>query len=111
MLPGYRLSMFVVARLGNCFLLELAICIIRVYSNRVLYCLHQELEWFWTIIAGFTREEMGRLLQFTTGCSQLPPGGFAELNPKFQITSAPTYGNLPTAHTWYVFNSIDEYVN
>lgn len=58
------------------------------------------MEWFWTIIAGFTKEEMGRLLQFTTGCSQLPPGGFAELNPKFQITAAPTYGNLPTAHTW-----------
>lgn len=47
---------------------------------------------------------MARLLQFTTGCSQLPAGGFAELNPKFHITSSPTFGNLPTAHT--CFNQI-----
>lgn len=26
---------------------------------------------------------------------------FQELNPRFQITAAPTFGNLPTAHTWY----------
>ena len=44
---------------------------------------------------------MARLLQFTTGCSQLPPGGFQQLSPRFQITAAPTFENLPTAHTWY----------
>lgn len=44
---------------------------------------------------------MARLLQFTTGCSQLPPGGFQDLNPRFQITAAPTFGNLPTAHTCF----------
>ena len=75
----------------------------------VLYCIvlfcSQVLEWFWALVSGFTREDMARLLQFTTGCSQLPLGGFAELCPKFQITAAPTYGTLPTAHTWYVFNS------
>ena len=60
------------------------------------------MEWFWTIIAGFTQEEMARLIQFTTGCSQLPPGGFADLNPQIQITYTPiaTYASLPTAHTW-----------
>lgn len=56
--------------------------------------------WFWTIVSSFTQEEMAKLLQFVTGCSQLPPGGFAELSPKFQITSSPTRGRLPTAHTW-----------
>lgn len=56
--------------------------------------------WFWAAVGNFTQEEMARLLQFTTGCSQLPPGGFKELTPKFQITAAPTFGNLPTAHTW-----------
>lgn len=65
----------------------------------------QVLDWFWTIVASFTEEHMARLLQFTTGCSQLPPGGFSELNPKFQITAAPTYNTLPTAHTWYVLMS------
>lgn len=58
------------------------------------------LAWFWAGISNFSQTEMARLLQFTTGCSQLPPGGFQELNPQFQITAAPTFGNLPTAHTW-----------
>ncbi|XP_025831549.1 apoptosis-resistant E3 ubiquitin protein ligase 1 [Agrilus planipennis] len=57
--------------------------------------------WFWAAVSNFTQEEMARLLQFTTGCSQLPPGGFKELSPKFQITAAPTFGNLPTAHTCF----------
>ncbi|EEB18783.1 ubiquitin-protein ligase, putative [Pediculus humanus corporis] len=58
------------------------------------------LEWFWAAISNFTVEEMARLLQFTTGCSQLPPGGFKDLSPKFTLSAAPTFGNLPTAHTW-----------
>lgn len=62
----------------------------------------RSLEWFWTAVSNFTKEEMARLLQFTTGCSQLPPGGFRELSPRFQITAAPTFGSLPTAHTWSV---------
>ncbi|CAG2053499.1 unnamed protein product [Timema podura] len=59
------------------------------------------LDWFWTAVSNFTQEEMARLLQFTTGCSQLPPGGFAELSPRFQLTAAPTFGSLPTAHTCF----------
>lgn len=59
------------------------------------------LDWFWTAVANFTTEEMARLLQFTTGSSQLPPGGFKELSPRFQLTPAPTFGNLPTAHTCF----------
>ncbi|XP_074103337.1 apoptosis-resistant E3 ubiquitin protein ligase 1 isoform X2 [Cotesia typhae] len=59
------------------------------------------LDWFWTAISNFTQEEMARLLQFTTGCSQLPPGGFQQLSPRFQITAAPTFANLPTAHTCF----------
>lgn len=90
--------------------------------------------WFWTAVSNFSQTEMARLLQFTTGCSQLPPGGFQvilhksnfrnlffsfflcyldlkvmfvlfshlqELSPRFQITAAPTFGNLPTAHTCF----------
>ncbi|XP_055709347.1 apoptosis-resistant E3 ubiquitin protein ligase 1 isoform X1 [Phlebotomus papatasi] len=59
------------------------------------------LGWFWAAISNWNQTEMARLLQFTTGCSQLPPGGFQELNPRFQITAAPTFGNLPTAHTCF----------
>ena len=50
----------------------------------------------------FTQEELARLVQFITGSSQLPPGGFAELSPPIQISSAPTTDALPTAHTWWV---------
>ncbi|XP_043274766.1 apoptosis-resistant E3 ubiquitin protein ligase 1 isoform X2 [Venturia canescens] len=59
------------------------------------------LDWYWTAVSNFTQEEMARLLQFTTGCSQLPPGGFQQLSPRFQITAAPTFANLPTAHTCF----------
>lgn len=59
------------------------------------------IDWFWTIIGSFTQEELARLVQFVTGSSQLPPGGFAELSPKFQISSSPTHNSLPTAHTCF----------
>ncbi|CAH0692663.1 unnamed protein product [Chilo suppressalis] len=57
--------------------------------------------WFWAAVESFTPAERARLLQFTTGCSQLPPRGFQELNPRFQITPAPNFGALPTAHTCF----------
>lgn len=34
------------------------------------------LGWFWTAVSNFNQTEMARLIQFTTGCSMLPPGGF-----------------------------------
>ncbi|KAI8422851.1 hypothetical protein MSG28_006593 [Choristoneura fumiferana] len=34
------------------------------------------LGWFWAAVANLSAEERARLLQFTTGCSQLPPAGF-----------------------------------
>ena len=58
------------------------------------------LSWFWSVVLGFTEEEMAKLLQFVTGCSQLPPGGFKDLNPPFTIISVPAHNKLPTAHTW-----------
>ncbi len=60
----------------------------------------QVLAWFWTAVSTFTQEEMAKLLQFVTGSSQLPPGGFKELNPQFTLSSSPAKGRLPTAHTW-----------
>ena len=53
-------------------------------------------------MTSFTQEELARLVQFITGASQLPPGGFAELSPPIQISSAPTADALPTAHAWWV---------
>ncbi len=60
----------------------------------------QVLSWFWSLSSSFTQEEMAKLLQFVTGSSQLPPGGFQDLNPKFTIMPAPVTGRLPTSHTW-----------
>ncbi|EDV29915.1 uncharacterized protein TRIADDRAFT_18936 [Trichoplax adhaerens] len=72
------------------------------------------LSWFWSTIANFTQQEMARLLQFVTGCSQLPPEGFSELSPKFQIVNAMVTGTLPTAHTCFnelclpIYDSLDD---
>ncbi|CAL4150993.1 unnamed protein product, partial [Meganyctiphanes norvegica] len=91
--------------------LELLMCGIEEYSiadfkaNHVVNGSSAEfrrvLYWFWTAVSNFTEEEMARLLQFTTGCSRLPPGGFAQLTPHFQISAAHTFGVLPTAHTCF----------
>jgi hypothetical protein len=60
------------------------------------------LKWFWAVLDGFSAEQFAKLLQFTTGSSQLPPGGFAELSPQFQISAAMgTRRMLPTAHTCF----------
>ena len=69
--------------------------VISIYSQ-----IRQVLKWFWEIVCGFSQEEMARLLQFSTGCSQLPPGGFKELDPTFQIMAFPGIDVLPSAHTW-----------
>ncbi|XP_068729621.1 apoptosis-resistant E3 ubiquitin protein ligase 1-like isoform X1 [Montipora capricornis] len=61
----------------------------------------KSLDWFWTIVTSFTQGELARLVQFITGSSQLPPGGFAELSPQIQISSAPTMNALPSAHTCF----------
>lgn len=98
------------------YLLQLLLCGTGEYSVADLRAHHiangsspeflRVLDWFWTAVSNFTQEEMARLLQFTTGCSQLPPGGFQQLSPRFQITAAPTFANLPTAHTWQQCNFI-----
>eukprot|EP00118_Oscarella_pearsei_P000174 m.4369 g.4369 ORF g.4369 m.4369 type:complete len:1002 (+) comp10615_c0_seq2:6-3011(+) len=63
------------------------------------------LSWFWTAVSSLTQEEIAQLLQFTTGSSQIPPGGFSELSPRFRVTHSPSHINgLPTAHT--CFNQI-----
>lgn len=66
--------------------LELLLCGTGEYSISDFRCHHiingnspefrKVLGWFWTAVSNFSQTEMARLLQFTTGCSQLPPGGF-----------------------------------
>jgi hypothetical protein len=71
----------------------------------------QVILWFWEILIAMDSEQRALLLQFVTGTSKVPVGGFSELQAfsgrqKFQIHKA--YGDidrLPTAHT--CFNQLD----
>jgi hypothetical protein len=62
--------------------------------------------WFWDVVHNMTNEERSRLLQFVTGTTKLPVGGFAHLvgstGPrKFQIIrNLKGRKYLPTAHTY-----------
>ena len=61
-------------------------------------------DWFWKVVIQFSQEELARLVQFITGSSQIPIGGFAELKPRILIVhaSGEASGRLPYAHTWLV---------
>jgi hypothetical protein len=57
------------------------------------------LEWFWAAVEHLSDDEKAKLLQFTTGSSLLPHGGFKALSPRFSIRLSSGFGKLPTAHT------------
>lgn len=71
----------------------------------------QVILWFWEVAISMDGEQRANLLQFVTGTSKVPVGGFSELQAisgrqKFQIHKA--FGStdrLPTAHT--CFNQLD----
>lgn len=58
------------------------------------------LSWFWNVVQKLTQEERAKLLQFVTGSSILPHGGFEQLTPPFTIAIVPDENRLPSAHTW-----------
>lgn len=68
-----------------------------------------QIEWFWRALESFDQEDRARFLQFVTGTSKVPLGGFANLEgihgpTQFQISRATgsSTSHLPCAHTWYV---------
>lgn len=68
--------------------------------------------WFWEAVNEFTEEERARLLQFATGTSRVPVGGFRALESTRGRTQEFTIGRIsreqcifPLAHT--CFNRID----
>ena len=89
--------------------LELLLCGVREYnleelkkhSTVVSGLSSNQKKWFWMSLSHFTPEQFARLLQFTTGSSQLPPGGFADLKPLFQIAPSHSRDSLPIAHTCF----------
>ena len=64
------------------------------------------LEWFWSAVEALPHEQRARLMQFASGSSRLPVGGFDALRPRFVITLQPTTeagkrAPLPSAHTCF----------
>ncbi|XP_019860940.1 PREDICTED: apoptosis-resistant E3 ubiquitin protein ligase 1-like [Amphimedon queenslandica] len=83
-----------------CGLQELSVQDLRL--NTVTSVSGQTIEWFWTSVDQLSQEEFARLVQFVTGSSQVPVGGFAELQSKFTILLSGETGNrLPYAHTCF----------
>jgi len=68
-------------------------------------------KWFWEVMAEFTDEQRARLLQFVTGTSRVPVGGFRALQGNdgerrnFTINGLEASTGYPVAHT--CFNRID----
>ena len=65
-----------------------------------------QIQWFWRAVRSFSQEERAKLIQFATGTSKVPLGGFAQLQgssgiQKFQIHKEfSSTTRLPSAHTW-----------
>eukprot|EP00045_Choanoeca_perplexa_P012032 m.129844 g.129844 ORF g.129844 m.129844 type:complete len:760 (+) comp15859_c0_seq2:37-2316(+) len=67
-------------------------------------------KWFWEAVHSLSKEQKARLLQFVTGTSRVPIGGFAQLYgsngaQKFCIARRGNSNSLPRAHT--CFNRLD----
>ena len=65
-----------------------------------------QIKWFWEIVYELTQEERALLLQFVTGTSRVPVGGFSNLYghdgiSKFTILKTQLTDSLPTSGTWY----------
>merc|ERR1740117_699951 len=76
------------------------------YSSRSV-----QVRWFWQIVRSFDEEQKARLLQFCTGTSRVPIGGFKSLQSnngkvvKFCIQRKTDIKKLPVSHT--CFNRIE----
>ncbi|KAG1936203.1 E3 ubiquitin-protein ligase HACE1 [Pimephales promelas] len=73
------------------------------------------IQWFWEVVEHLTQEERVLLLQFVTGSSRVPHGGFAFLMggsglQKFTIAAVPYTANLlPTSSTCINMLKLPEY--
>ena len=70
-------------------------------TNYIMYNEHSpQIKWLWQTLEGFTDEQMGKFLQFVTGCSRVPLAGFAGLQgmhgpEKFRVAKAQGSTRLP----------------
>jgi len=68
------------------------------------------IQWFWAALQSFSGEEKALFIQFITGTSKVPIGGFRALQgmsgvQRFQIHRGSGIDRLPTSHT--CFNQLD----
>ncbi|RXG51322.1 E3 ubiquitin-protein ligase HECTD1 [Armadillidium vulgare] len=63
------------------------------------------------ILVGMTGEERKSFLQFTTGCSSLPPGGLANLHPRLTIVRKVDAGDgsYPSVNTCVHYLKLPDY--
>jgi E3 ubiquitin-protein ligase HUWE1 len=69
-----------------------------------------QIRWFWECLQGMSKQDRANLLQFATGSSKVPHGGFSHLQAsgsqqRFTLYRTPSSDLLPLAHT--CFNRID----
>ncbi|KAL5473648.1 hypothetical protein EMCRGX_G028156 [Ephydatia muelleri] len=65
---------------------------------------HKVITWFWETVESYSNEQQLRLLQFVTGTSSIPFGGFKVLGGGNRFTIQMLQGNsdmLPIAHTCF----------
>ncbi|CBJ30487.1 HECT domain and ankyrin repeat containing, E3 ubiquitin protein ligase 1 [Ectocarpus siliculosus] len=68
--------------------------------------------WFWNVVRSLTKEERSLLLQFATGCSRLPAGGFRGLAPRTFTVAMIDYDPerpLPMAATCFYMLKLPRY--
>jgi len=68
---------------------------------------------FVNVLVGLNSEERKAFLQFTTGCSSLPPGGLANLHPRLTIVRKVDAGDgsFPSVNTCVHYLKLPDYSN
>lgn len=66
---------------------------------------------FVNVMVSLTSEEKKAFLQFTTGCSSLPPGGLANLHPRLTVVRKVDAGegSYPSVNTCVHYLKLPEY--
>jgi E3 ubiquitin-protein ligase HECTD1 len=66
---------------------------------------------FVNVMASLTPDERKAFLQFTTGCSSLPPGGLANLHPRLTIVRKvdANHSTYPSVNTCVHYLKLPEY--
>ena len=67
----------------------------------------EQLAWLWNIVGRMQTSEKALLLQFSTGSTLLPVGGFAKLSPKWSVVFSDYLSDLKLPTTATCFNTMN----